>query len=128
MRVLWVEDQIEDNRTFYDVLARRGSEIRLASTVQEAIVLISSETFDLVLVDLNIPIGTGEMVQRLEDSKYNGKHVVEAARAKLGERVRVVCLTSFWEDGRDELGSLGVEQIPKVAYLSEFERLIYGNS
>jgi CheY-like chemotaxis protein len=127
MRILWVEDQIEDNRTIYEVLNIHEDPVRIASNVQQALTLLSTETFDLIVLDLNIPLGTGDRADKLEDLHFNSRHVAEEISKFYRDRkMRIICLTSFWEDAKLELEPFGVQVVRKTAYLNELKGIIYG--
>ena len=126
MRILWVEDELDDNRTYYDTLIRPDTEIRLASTVHEALTLLQSTHFDLIIVDLNIPIGNGPLMESYPDGDLNGTYVVEYVWRTVASQARIICLTNFWEKVGDQLKPWNVEIVPKVAYLKEVRRIVYG--
>lgn len=128
MKILWVEDQVEDNMSFYRILGRRGDSVTHASTVQEAIVALRDDLFETVVLDLKIPLGEGPDVEDAEDSDFNGKHVLSHLQSEgLLEIVRVVCLTNFWEMAAEELKFYNVEIVRKAIYLSDLEKVIHGD-
>ena len=53
-RLLFVDDESSIRLTLPVILTQRGFEVCVASTVEEALVIIQSEEFDVLLSDLNI--------------------------------------------------------------------------
>jgi CheY-like chemotaxis protein len=63
-RILIVEDNALNRLLLHDILALRGHHIVEAATVDEARLLMDSEAFDLILLDVHIPGGGSEAVIR----------------------------------------------------------------
>ena len=63
-RILIVEDNPLNRLLIHDVLELRGHEVFEASTVAEAKVVLDAEKLDLLLLDVQIPGGGGEVVIR----------------------------------------------------------------
>jgi len=53
-RLLFVDDESSIRLTLPVILTQRGFEVCVASTVEEALVMMQSEKFDVLLSDLNI--------------------------------------------------------------------------
>lgn len=53
-RILFVDDEPNIRRTLPEILRRQGFKVAVAATVAEAVKIISTETFDVLLSDLNI--------------------------------------------------------------------------
>lgn len=65
LSVLVVEDQISNQNVLKAYLTKAGHKVSVAGTVNEAIKLLSSNTFDLAIVDLRLPHASGvEFIQR----------------------------------------------------------------
>jgi two-component system sensor histidine kinase/response regulator len=58
-RVLLVEDNVVNQRVASGLLTRRGHDVTVASDGREALALLDHETFDLVLMDLQMPVMGG---------------------------------------------------------------------
>jgi DNA-binding response OmpR family regulator len=80
MRLLYVEDQA----AFRAVVIPRffaGHEVTVASTLAEARALVSSRTFDAVLLDYDLPDGKGiELLEDLQQSGWTGSVVAVSSR------------------------------------------------
>jgi PAS domain S-box-containing protein len=58
-RVLIVEDNVVNQRVASGLLIRRGHRVMVAANGQEAVALVDHETFDVVLMDLQMPVMGG---------------------------------------------------------------------
>lgn len=58
-RILLVEDDTSLIDGLEYTLVKNGFDVRVAQTVQEALALFDQDTFDLLLLDLTLPDGTG---------------------------------------------------------------------
>lgn len=97
MRILLVEDAAEVSAAMVDLLATRDHSADVVTTVDDAIAMLNSETFNLVVLDLNLPGGSGKGL--LDYCKSSGIEVpvfVVSARADLEDRVRLL------ESGADD--------------------------
>jgi len=66
LRILLVEDHDDTARALVRLLATRGHEIEVASSVATAAEAVNGHTFDLVICDIGLPDGTGfEIVQKI---------------------------------------------------------------
>jgi CheY-like chemotaxis protein len=59
VRVLLVEDNVVNQRVASGLLSRRGHHVSLAQDGREALARLESETFDVVLMDLQMPVMGG---------------------------------------------------------------------
>ncbi|MDA8604027.1 response regulator [Alphaproteobacteria bacterium] len=59
MRILLVEDAAEVSAAMVDLLATRDHSADVVTNVEDAIAMLSSDGFDLVVLDLNLPGGSG---------------------------------------------------------------------
>ena len=97
MRILLVEDAAEVSAAMVDLLATRDHSADVVTNVEDAIAMLSSDGFDLVVLDLNLPGGSGRGL--LTFCKSNAIDVpifVVSARADLEDRV------SLLESGADD--------------------------
>lgn len=69
-RILVVEDDLWSRRLVFELLATRGHDVLCAAGVTDGRAQLDSVRFDLVLLDINIPGGTGEELLR-EVREYN---------------------------------------------------------
>jgi signal transduction histidine kinase/DNA-binding response OmpR family regulator len=97
MRVLLAEDNFVNQRVAAGLLTRRGHHVTIAQNGREAIERIAGERFDLVLMDLQMPImggleATGE-IRRAE--RLTGGHVrIVAMTAHAMDSDRERCLAA----------------------------------
>ena len=100
MRVLIAEDERINRLYLRHVLTRSGHEVALASDGEEAVRLAAEGRFDLILMDLNMPVFDGaEAVRR-----------IRAAESDAGlPAVPIAALSAYLEsDERDTLRDAGV--------------------
>jgi CheY-like chemotaxis protein len=97
MRVLLAEDNVVNQRVAVGLLQRRGHEVTVVSTGVEALDRLKSGTFDVVLMDVQMPVMGGfeatATIRRGEDQ--TGRHlriVAMTAHAMTGDRER--CLAA----------------------------------
>ena len=88
MRVL----AIEDNRRFVDLmrshLTKRGFAVDVAETLADGLVMASSASHDVVLLDLSLPDGDGkEFIDRLRRDRSATPIIVLSARGEIAERL-----------------------------------------
>jgi len=72
-RILWVDDEIDSLKSHILFLQNRGFEVVPAMSGDDAVVLISRETFDLVLLDEMMPVKDG--LTTLEEIKEIKPHL-----------------------------------------------------
>jgi signal transduction histidine kinase/CheY-like chemotaxis protein len=110
MRVLLAEDNLVNQRVAVSLLTRRGHYVHVANNGREALAALDRETFDLVLMDLQMPeMGGFEATAAIrERERRTGGHqriVAMTARALKGDRER--CL----EAGMDGYLSKPIDRI-----------------
>jgi CheY-like chemotaxis protein len=92
-RILLAEDNIVNQRVAIGLLARRGHHVTLAVNGQEAVDAVARERFDLVLMDLQMPVMGGiEATMAIRDREQNTG----------GPRVRIVAMTAHAMTGDRE--------------------------
>jgi signal transduction histidine kinase/CheY-like chemotaxis protein/HPt (histidine-containing phosphotransfer) domain-containing protein len=97
VRVLLVEDNVVNQKVAKGLLARRGHDVTVAPDGQQALDLLERQAFDVVLMDLQMPVmggleATAAIRQR---EKHTGGHlriVAMTAHAMNGDRER--CLAA----------------------------------
>jgi signal transduction histidine kinase/CheY-like chemotaxis protein len=80
-RVLLVEDNLVNQRVATGLLTRRGHLVTIAANGREALERLGLETFDLVLMDLQMPVMGGlEATMAIRQSEHGtGRHIRIAA-------------------------------------------------
>jgi signal transduction histidine kinase/FixJ family two-component response regulator len=101
LQLLLAEDNPVNQRLMMRVLAKEGHQVELAANGAEALDCYFSRAFDLILMDVQMPVMDGlEAIRRIRDTEaYRGQYtpiVVLTAHAMPGDRER--CL----EAGADE--------------------------
>lgn len=86
-RIAVIEDNALNRRLVRDVLEHRGHEVLEAATIEEARALLRAATPDLVLLDVQVPGGGGELLLR------------EIREAAALPRVPVIAVTAFAMEG-----------------------------
>ena len=76
-RILLVEDNVVNQRVASGLLARRGHQVVVAHDGLEALALLEHESFDLVLMDLQMPVmgGLEATVEIRMRERVTGQHV-----------------------------------------------------
>ena len=95
LRILVAEDNLVNQRLVVRLLEKRGHRVALAATGQEAVEALNKGTFDLVLMDVQMPEMDGlEATQIIrEKEKKTGKHqpiIALTAHAMSGDRDRCI--------------------------------------
>ncbi|RMG44842.1 MAG: response regulator [Candidatus Dadabacteria bacterium] len=93
VKILLAEDNKVNQKLFLKILDKEGYQVKLANNGQEAIELYESEDFDLILMDIQMPIVSGlEATGAIrEKEKQSGRHipiVALTANAMAGDRER----------------------------------------
>ncbi len=83
-RVLVVEDNRVNQRVAAGLLTRRGHDVTIAQNGSEAVTLVGVQTFDVVLMDLQMPVMDG----------FSATTAIRAAERASGGRVRIVAMTA----------------------------------
>jgi two-component system sensor histidine kinase/response regulator len=101
LRVLVVEDNLVNQQLAVRLLERWGHEVRLCPNGHEALAALEDETFDVVLMDVQMPeMGGMEATAAIrEKEKLTGEHlpiIALTAHAMKGDRER--CLAAGMDD------------------------------
>jgi CheY-like chemotaxis protein len=101
MRVLVVEDNETMQRLFATALAREGMECILVSDGKSAVQAWQQEDFDLIFMDVQMPVMDGLEAARLvrEQEKTRGGHtVIIGVTAFALDTERAMCLEAGMDD------------------------------
>jgi two-component system, sensor histidine kinase and response regulator len=115
LRILLVEDSVINQRVACGLLESYGHHVQIVSDGRQALDVLAKESFDLVLMDVQMPVMDGHEATRLlrEREIGCGEHalvIAMTAEAMIGDRER--CLTAGMDDyiakpiDSDELVSL----------------------
>jgi two-component system, sensor histidine kinase and response regulator len=115
LRVLLAEDNVFNQKVALGLLGRMGHKVTLANNGVEAIALFAAKTFDLVLMDIQMPemdgFGATEALRRHQEHSGTRVPIVAmTAHAMQGDRER--CLAAGMDDyiskpiGRKELAEV----------------------
>ncbi len=84
VRILLVEDNVVNQRVASGLLTRRGHHVTLAQDGHEALTRLDQETFDIVLMDLQMPVMGG----------LDATAAIRAGERASGRHVRIVAMTA----------------------------------
>ncbi len=76
-RILLVEDNLVNQKIAFKILEKKGCQVQMANNGREAIDRMNKETFDIVLMDVQMPVLDGFEATRLirEEEKKTGRHM-----------------------------------------------------
>ncbi|MES2018029.1 MAG: PAS domain S-box protein [Pseudomonadota bacterium] len=100
VRVLLVEDNELNQEVAASIIRKRGATLTIASHGSEAVELVQRQTFDLVLMDLHMPVMGGIEATRRIRELPQGKHLpivamTAAVMAEDRERCRAIGMVDF---------------------------------
>ena len=84
LRVLVVEDGLFNQKLLQGLLERRGCDVSLANNGQEAVDSVAEHAFDLVLMDVQMPVMDGLQATKL----------IREREAALGKSTPIVAVTA----------------------------------
>lgn len=91
MRILLVEDAPEVSAAMIDLLATKDHTAEVVTTVDDAIAVLRSDAFDLIVLDLNLPGGSGRgLMAYCKTNQVQTPVFVVSARADLEDRVALL--------------------------------------
>jgi PAS domain S-box-containing protein len=99
MRVLLVEDHAINQKLAMVLIERDGHLVQVANNGQEALDLLAQHSFDLVLMDMMMPVMDGlEATQRLRANEQGKRMPVVAMTANAMQSDRERCLAAGMDD------------------------------
>lgn len=115
-RILLAEDTPANQFLLVRLLQTRGHEVRVASNGQEAVDLYEREPFDLILMDLHMPMMDG----------FEATTRIRQAERQSGRHVPIVAVTAYSSlESRARCMSVGMDTfIAKPIDIHEFLRLV----
>ncbi|HLO93889.1 MAG TPA: ATP-binding protein, partial [Burkholderiaceae bacterium] len=115
LRVLLVEDHPVNQRLAAQLLQRWGHRVTLADNGERALALLADDRFDLVLMDMMMPVLDGlEATRRYRATEQGARTPIVALTAKAMKGDRDRCLAAGMDD-----------YLSKPLDLREFQRLIH---
>lgn len=95
-KVLIVEDEAALRETMYKRLKRRGLEVRTAGSGEEALDILSRDSFDVVILDIKMPGIDGiETLKRIRETRPDYQVIILSGHASLDLARRIVELGAF---------------------------------
>ena len=97
--VLLVEDQVVNQKLTTTLLRRWGHQVTLAVDGQQALALLSRRRFDLVLMDVMVPVVDGlEVTRRFRATEQGARTPIVAMTAGAARGDRAMCLAAGMDD------------------------------
>lgn len=89
MRVLVVEDEQQLNDLLCEFLNSQGASVEGALSASSSKLLFNEQPFDTVLVDLNLPDGSGfDLIRSIKMSDSDAGIIITSARDQLSDRIK----------------------------------------
>lgn len=95
-RLLVVDDAVENSRIFQKYLAGAGSDVDVANNGKQALEMLSSKTYDLVLLDIQMPEMDGyQVLKTLREEKHFFKPVIALTAHAMEEQKKANLRAGF---------------------------------
>jgi signal transduction histidine kinase/CheY-like chemotaxis protein len=116
LHILLAEDSSTNQRLAVGLLSKSGHRITVVKNGQEAVAAVESESFDLVLMDVQMP----------EMDGYQATSVIREREARMGGHVPIVALTAHAMKGdQEQCLTAGMDgYVAKPIRRAELERVI----
>jgi CheY-like chemotaxis protein/HPt (histidine-containing phosphotransfer) domain-containing protein len=92
LRVLLAEDTLANQKIVKNILTKRGHAVEIARNGREVVEMIRSQPFDIILMDVQMPIMDG----------FQATSAIRSLEAHLGHRVPIIALTAHAMQGDRE--------------------------
>ena len=92
LKILLAEDNVVNQRVAVGLLRRRGHDVTVVSTGVEALEVLQTRTFDVVLMDVQMPVMGG----------FEATAAIRAGEVESGQHLRVVAMTAHAMSGDRE--------------------------
>ncbi len=92
LRVLVAEDTLANQKIVKSILSKRGHAVEIARNGREVVEMIRHEPFDIILMDVQMPIMDG----------FQATSTIRSLEAHLGRRVPIIALTAHARQGDRE--------------------------
>ena len=88
MKILIVEDEMELSESIVTYLTGEGHRCESALTYCAATDKIALYEYDIILVDINLPDGSGiQIIKQLKEAKFKGGLIITSATDTLDDRI-----------------------------------------
>ena len=88
MNILIVEDEKKIALAIGEFLKNKKNQITLAHTIEDSEIFIKSEKPDLVILDINLPDGSGlNFLKKIKNIKNNIPVIITTARSQISDRI-----------------------------------------
>ena len=88
MNILIAEDEKKIALAIGEFLKNKKNQITLAHTIEDAEIFIKSEKPDLVILDINLPDGSGlNFLKKIKNIKNNIPVIIITARSQISDRI-----------------------------------------
>jgi len=91
-KILLAEDNLMNQKLGALVLRKRGHEVKIANNGKEALALLENESFELILMDVQMPIMDG----------FEATHTIRKKEKKTGLHIPIVAMTAHAMKGDKE--------------------------
>jgi two-component system, sensor histidine kinase and response regulator len=101
LQILLAEDNVVNQQVVVGILQKQGHSVRVAANGQEALDLLSKSVFDLILMDVHMPVMDGFQAIaaiRQSESRVGGHRIVIALTANAMKGDREDCLQAGFDD------------------------------
>ncbi len=123
-RILLVEDEPSNALPTMKLLEKDGHSVTLAENGKQAVDLFSTQDFDIVLMDVQMPVMDGveatKEIRRLEDKKHS------SIPASQNPRIPIIALTAYAMDGdREKFLKAGMDaHLPKPVQVADLRKVL----
>ena len=114
-KILIVDDDFSLRTVMIKALSSKSIDVRSVSSVSEAWVLISNESFDLIICDVLLPDGDGlELVKKIKDKNVNQKIIIISAQNNIITAIKADELNTIVLESIKELDCSSIKDLGKL--------------